>query len=343
MGDDRSIAYEEGKNVIYRASGSGTCLTALVAARLGYQPERSQFAQTTLMNAAKEGNLHEDAIVEELKATYSYRVWGSQDAVELKVIPNVYLRGHVDGFCIPKGARKERLLEIKTMSKNRFAKWKRLGSIRNKLLSDEFLSYGYQISVYMQAVGLDCVYVVKNRDSGELTIDEFKLPPIDYKIIKKKIIQAEMWTKRHELPPCEASSGDKFFCAYPYLHDDNIFGDEPLEEPALIDNATNTLVAGMAERYNELADQVKMLKPFDEERKETGQKIITALGGTDGIKTMVAGSYKVTRVGGSNSYTDNASVAEELGMDADEYQDLLNRHKKKRPYYYVRVTKVGDK
>ena len=158
MSDDRSIAYVEGKNVIYRASGSGTCLTALVAARLGYQPERSQFAQTTLMNAAKEGNLHEDAIVEELKSTYGYRVWGSQDPVEIKVIPHVYLRGHIDGFCIPKGARNDRLLEIKTMSKNRFAKWKRLGSIRNKLLSDEFMSYAYQISVYMEATKLPCIY-----------------------------------------------------------------------------------------------------------------------------------------------------------------------------------------
>ena len=343
MGDDRPSGYVEGKDTIYRASSSGMCLTALVASRIGYKADRSQFAQTTLMNAAKEGNLHEDAIVEDLKANYGYRVWGSQDTFDMKVIPHVFMRGHIDGICRPKGARNDRVLEIKTMSKNRFSKWKNLGDIRSRLTSDEFSSYGYQISTYMTAMNMQAVYVVKNRDSGELTIDEIKLPPYPWKGIKKKIIQAEMFAKREEIPPCTASSGDQFFCAYPYLHDDNIFRDEPLDEPSVIDNATEALVGGMAAHYHDIAQQIKPLKPLDDERKELGQKIITALGGPEGTKTMTAGGFKVTRSNNSSKYTDKEALADELGITVDAYTELLEKHKKARPYSYVRITKLGDK
>ena len=344
MSDDRPSGYTENGDSIYRASSAGMCLTALVASRLGYQPARAEFSQNVLTNAAKEGNLHEGAIVEELKATYGYRVWGSQDTFTMKVIPHVFFRGHIDGFCIPKGARNNRLLEIKTMSKARFRKWKNLGSIRTRLISDEFSSYGYQISVYMQAYdNIPAIYVVKNRDSGELTIDELKLPPYPYKEIKKKIIQAEMWAKKQELPPCTASSSDQFFCAYPYLHDGNIFDDEPADEPSVIDDVTKALIGGMANNYHDLATQVRLLKPLDEERKEIGKKIVSALGGPEGIKTMTAGGFKVTRSGGSTSYTDKEALAEELGIEIEKYNELLEKHKKERPYSYVRVTRLGDK
>jgi len=344
MGDDRPSGYTEGNNTIYRASSAGMCLTALVASRLGYQPDRQKFASDVLTNAAKEGNLHENAVVEELKKTYGYRVWGSQDSFDMKVIPHVYFRGHVDGICRPKGARNDRLLEIKTMSKDRFRKWKNLGSIRTRLVSDEFASYGAQISVYMQAYdNIPAVYVVKDRNSGELTIDELKLPPFPYKDIKKKIIQAEMWAKKQELPPCTASSSDQFFCAFPYLHNGSVFGDEPTDELEPIDDVTKVLVGGMAAQYHDLASRINLLKPLDEERKEIGKKIVTALGGPTGTKTMVAGGFKVTRTGGSSNYVDAEELAGELGMEVEQYKELVKKHTKKRPYTYVLVTKLGDK
>lgn len=345
MGDDRPSGYQEGKTTVYRASSMGMCLTALVASRLDYKPDRPEFQQKILTNAAKEGNLHEDAISEELKSEYGYRVWGSQDSFDMKVIPGVVVRGHIDGFCIPKGARNHRLLEIKTMSKNRFAKWKRLGSIRTRLTSDEFSSYGYQISTYMQAHdNMPVIYVVKNRDSGELTIDELKLPPYPWKEIKKKIIKAEMWVKRGELPTCEASSSDQFFCPFPYLHGvDSFFGDEPDDEDEPIDDATKALVGGMAAHYADLASQVSLLKPLDEERKDVGKKIIEALGGPEGIEVMVAGGYRIKRANGSSSYSDKAGVAAQLGISLEDYEQVLEDNKKKRPYHYVRVTKLGDK
>ncbi len=347
MGDDRSIAYRENNTSIYRASGSGSCLTALVAAMMGYKEDRSKFTHDILMNAAKEGNLHEGAIVEELKRDYGWRIYGGQDIVEDKIIPRVFIRGHIDGICLPKGMRNERLLEIKTMSKDRFKKWKAIGdNARERLLTDEFMKYGWQISAYMHAYdNIPAMYVVKNRDSGELDIDEIKLPPVPFKEIRKKIIEAEMWRKKGELPPCHGTSGERFFCPFPYLHEDQLFGDEPDDEGAPVDNATLTLIAGMAENYADLAGQVKLMKPLDEERKGIGKRLLEAMGGENGMKKVVAGGFSVSRVPGAyaDKIATNRAVAEELEMTLDEYEKLLKKHEKKRSYAYARVTKLGDK
>lgn len=344
-GDDRSIAYRENDTSIYRASGAGSCITALVAAMLGYKEDRSTFTHDILMNAAKEGNLHEGAIVEELKRDYGWRVYGGQDVVEVKVIPRVFVRGHIDGLCIPKGMRNERLLEIKTMSRDRFKKWKALGdNVRERLLSDDFYKYGWQISAYMYAYGgMSAFYVVKNRDSGELMIEELKLPPVDFKQIRKKIIEAEKWRVRNELPECRGSSSEKFFCPFPYLHDNDVFGAEPEDDDDPIDNATLVLIAGIAERYTDLANQVKLMKPLDEERKDIGKKLVEAMGGKNGPKRVVAGKYAVTRTDGASTYIDTDALVIELGLGVDEYKALLKKHEKKRPFSYPRVTKIGEK
>ena len=86
ISDNRASAYREGDISIYRASAIGSCTKALVAAMLGYKEDRPAFTHNILTNAAKEGNLHEDAIVAELQDTYGWRVWASQDIVEEQVI-----------------------------------------------------------------------------------------------------------------------------------------------------------------------------------------------------------------------------------------------------------------
>lgn len=345
MSDNRPIAYQEDKISIYRASGTGSCLTALVAAKAGHEPAPSEYSQKILTDAAREGNLHEGSVVHTLKSEHGWRIRGSQDLMEMKIIPKVFIRGHVDGFAKPKGARNERVLEVKTMSKNRFEKWIRSGKdARERLLSDEFISYAWQISNYMLHYGMGAMYVVKNRDSGKLDISEIKLPPIDLKTIRKKIIQVEMWSKKGEIPPCEASSGDQFFCAFPYLHngDDKPFGDEPAHEDDPIDDATTALLSSMAEHYNDLKKQVKMLTPLDEERKDVGKKLVEAMGGIKGPKKVVAGDWQVTRRDGSSSYISNANVAFDLGISIEEYEEILAKNKTKSTYSYPIVKYVGD-
>ena len=178
-----------------------------------------------------------------------------------------------------------------------------------------------------------------------MDISEINLPPVPLKEIRQKIIQAEMWRKKNELHGCFGSAGEKFFCPFPYLHDDNLFGNEPEDEDAPIDNATVALIAGMAENYADLASQVKLMKPLDEERKGIGKRLIEAMGGAEGTKKVVAGGYSVTRTGGAylDKTATNRAVAEELGMTLDGYEQLMKKHEQKRSFVYARVTKLGDK
>jgi len=346
MGDDRSIAYEENGISIYRASGIGSCLTALVAAKTGYEPARGQYQEKILTNAAREGNMHEPAIIEHLKAELGWRVWGGQDESEIRVIPKVFIRGHIDGICRPPGLRNNRLLEVKTMSSDRFKKWMSAGTnVRSRLMSDEFKTYGWQISTYMKIHGLPAMYVVKNRNTGELDISELKLPPVDWKTIKAKVIQAEMYAKRDELPPCAASSGDQFFCEYPYLHDaDKVFEDEPVEDEPVFDTATGALIAGMAAHYADLAKQVSLLKPTDDERKLVGGKLIDAMGGPTGPEEVAAGGWLVKRRKGNRKTLDVVAAAEALGVEPDVFAAVLKDHTTvDNLYYYPQVKRIGDK
>jgi len=352
MSDNRSIAYQEGKVSVYRASGIGSCVTALVAAKAGHEEARSNYAGKILSDAAREGNLHEGAVVDTLINKYGFRYRGSQDLMEMQIIPRVIIRGHVDGFVIPKGARNERVLEVKTMSRDRFKKWMGLGdNAKERLLTDEFEKYAWQISNYMHHYGMEAVYVVKNRDSGKLDMSVIKVPPIDIKTIRKKIIEVEMWHKRDEIPPCQALPNDQFFCPFPYLHDDDKpFGDEPDDEDSPFDDGARGLLLSMAEHYVDLAKKVATMKPIDDERKDVGGKILELIG-KDGPKKSIVGEYAIDRIDNTYSYVDKVGVVEDINDTVDEgtrltietYEEILEVNKKKKKTPYMRVKYLGDK
>ena len=107
MGDDRAIAYQEDDVSVYRASGLGSCVTALVAAKAGHEKARSEYSEKILVDAAREGNLHEGSVIHTLKTEHGWRIEGSQDLMEMKILGSrVIIRGHIDGFARPKGTRK---------------------------------------------------------------------------------------------------------------------------------------------------------------------------------------------------------------------------------------------
>ena len=319
MGDDRGIGYREGKRSIYRASGIGRCLTQIVAHMLEYDPHESGFQAGILADAAREGNLHEESIVERLIAD-GYRIDESQLEVEVKIIPNVYVRGHTDGLVFPPRGKKQRVLEVKTMSKDRFRKWEKAGSnTAERMDSGDWEGYAWQISLYMHALNMPAIYVVKNRDSGKLIIDELKVPPIGMPEIKKKIILAEKYRKLDELPECVATGGERFFCPFGYLHmDSSPFAAEPDNEDAPIDDAQLALIAALADQYNDLASQIGLMRPMDDERKDVGQKLIAAL---EGAEYAYAGQWKIKDIETKRSYPNQKKLAKALGIDVEELKE----------------------
>jgi len=333
MSDNRSIAYREDKASIYRASGIGSCVKALVAAMLGYEEGRGTYTQNILDLAAKEGTRHETHVVEDLEEL-NYRVDASQQTVQLRIIPGVYIRGHIDGIVkVPKG-RKNRVLEIKSMSKNRFKNWSAPDRIEDRMNIPEFERYAWQVSAYMHALDFEAVYAVKNRDSGELLVETLKLPPVDLRELRKKVIDAEKWRVMEELPPCTGNAGELFFCAYSYLHEDSPHGDEENDEDTELDSATQTLIAEFAAEHHRLGRETSKLKALNEERSELGKRIISLMGGKHGPKVVEAGKWQVTRVDSSRNKWKEVELAFALGLSVE---DLKAKYQEKFPVRYPRV------
>ena len=138
----------------FRMSSAGKCPRALSAELLECPCEPKP---TWLDKTAEEGNWHEKRIKDELIAR-GYQVFDEQ--LELSLGNNyIELTGHIDGKVYTPDKVKQ-LLEIKSMSQFQFDKWMRVGF-------DGFPEYLAQIACYFEATQLpECLYVVKNRNSG---------------------------------------------------------------------------------------------------------------------------------------------------------------------------------
>lgn len=162
---------------IIRMSSSGHCSRALSAELLGYEPAPTP---SWLETSAEEGKWHEERIRHELSANYV--VTDEQKEVRLDFL-GFTLLGHIDGTVQRSDPEPTnwQLLEIKSMSHFEFDRWMRGGFA-------EFPNYAAQITCYMEATGLkQCLYIVKNRNSGYidrqlLTSTPNSIVSIEYKL-----------------------------------------------------------------------------------------------------------------------------------------------------------------
>jgi hypothetical protein len=246
LGDNRPSVYLEGENVIYRASSLGSCVKYLVASSLGYEDQRGAKWDDLLERSAEEGNLHEDAVIAKLKTTEQVDVLHQQDEIQVQVIPKVFIRGHCEGV-LNYPDRPNELLEIKSMSTKQFAKWQnhQFGA---------FERYAWQISCYMQAFpDYDVRYIVKRREDGymvELTIPAHE-PPIPLSVIRKKVLIAEKYRRKGQLPPCDIAN--QWGCPVWYLHDE--------EEDQEIEPLTEEMVTILGELAAEYRSPVRRSTP----------------------------------------------------------------------------------
>lgn len=303
MSDNRPTVYQEGNNWIYRASGSGACVRYLVASALGYEDQRGKKTDDLLERSAEEGNLHERAIIEKLEAE-GWEISGAQDEINLQVIPGVFLRGHREGL-MTKGEVTQ-LFEAKSMSTKQFTKWQ-----NNKF--DSFDNYAYQISGYMEAhPGLDVEYIVKRREDGyttRMTIPADS-PPIPFSIIRKKIVIAEKWRRKGQLPPCDIAN--QWGCPVWYLHDE----DDDDVEPTPLTEVEQEILGELVEEYLELKAVEERGKEAEKARKKINPEILNMLGKLDQTEISRGGTkFRVTRQRSGNSYISKEKVIEIIGED----------------------------
>jgi len=188
----------------YRISSLGQCPRVLSAQALDYQPlPEMEFMKL----AAREGERHEEWIIEDLQSE-GWQVTDRQKEVRLS-FPAFELVGHIDGIASRNGDR--RLLEIKSMSRFRFASFVSSGFAR-------FRDYAVQVTAYHRAVSLPILYVVKDRDSGkrlDLQLDE---PPVRWEEVYASVMSVEVHVRKRQLYP--AVRTDDFVsrsCSYRYL------------------------------------------------------------------------------------------------------------------------------
>jgi hypothetical protein len=119
----------DGTLFIYRASELGGCEKALIAKRMGYEPDQSVYSKQggRMTTIFKEGDLHETAIVEQYKANDD-DITCQQFEINIPIVPGVIVQGHLDGVISrptdPEFGR-SRVLEIKSMGDGPFKEFKR--------------------------------------------------------------------------------------------------------------------------------------------------------------------------------------------------------------------------
>jgi hypothetical protein len=337
MADNRPTVYFDPDidSWVYRASGVGGCVKELVAIASGeYQEARKQEHQDLLDRTAAEGNLHESAVIDALVSSHGYQVVEQQTIVTIPVMRGVVIRGHTDGI-IKKGARgKHRLLEVKSMSTKRFARWQSQGF-------SGFPKYAAQLSAYMEAnPGLDVVYAVKRREDGFLALTDIKAdkPPVPFSDIRKKILTAEGYRRKGTLPPaCDIPASEQFFCPLWYLHDEVVSeATEPTEEMLAI-------IPELLTKRGMLSAVEKAGKEAEEERRALDKEILNLMGSDDRviIPVEVDGeivSFQITKVNGTSKWVDKDMLREELG------EEQYARYEKVTRFQYPKVTeKKGQK
>lgn len=328
MADHRPDVYEEGARVVYRASSIGQCVRALVASGLGESSVYGADRQALLDRSAEEGNLHEEAVRERLRSE-GWTIHSTQEEVEIPVIPGVIIRGHTDGVISKFGetVSDRALLEVKSMSTKQFDKW-----MRKKW--GEFEKYAWQITAYMAGYpGLDCYYVVKRREDGlmDRTVIPASQPPADWKAIKKKVVTAERWRRKKELPPCDVKN--QWGCPFFYLHEEDNF-----EEIEIPDDEARAVLEQLVAEFVSLKEKERIgMEAADVRKKEISPEIFGLVPG-DYIHIEVAGTlYKITKSGQTKSWVDLAAMRE------DGHGDLLDRYAKTTRIAYPLVREVKKK
>lgn len=238
-----------------------------------------------------DGHMHEAAVVNLLETTWGAEILDSQlevalDLGDLGGGANVTVRGHIDGIVgspvilpsedgdiqVPGPA----VLEIKSLSQSSTEKWRREGF-------DGFPRYAVQISVYMIALGIPAVFVVKNKNSGQLTVRVVHTPPVSLEELADRVRVVEQ--AEDVMPVCSLSD---FPCPYLYLHDE-VSKKGVKSDVVEVEDPTLNLLAAEYEQARETERRAGAAK---DEARDNLLGYLTQKGVNDG--GLMTDLYKVT-------------------------------------------------
>lgn len=310
MSDNRPIAYNENGTWIIRASAIGRSARCLSAAMQSYTPLP---APEYLLKAAAAGHKYEEIVKGRLVGDLGYEIVGEQDTLEVPIGPNAIVRGHLDAWTILHPEHGDRMLEVKSMSKNVFAKW-------TKHRFGAFPEYGAQLTVYMRGSDKKAIYAIVNRDTEEMEVITVDTPPIRWASLVRKVSLAIKHAEEGTLPVCDSTS--PYTCAYEFLCDrKKAFPDE-------VESGTAEVLAPLGAEY----DEVRAMESELKSRKAMARdEILVALGDRDKAQ---AGGWGFSLTETKRKTLNVRKLRDKLGDELDDYYD-------EKKSTQLRVTKLS--
>ena len=188
---------------VYSISKIGNCARTHTAERLGLLPKEEP--NPRLMLAAREGQRHEQWIKDDLMehgwksiATKPVRCEPcNRDGYHIELAEEAFkMTGHMDDLVYPLGQN----------TNIHLAEYKALGRFSaQKILTNGIYShrtYATQVNLYHYITNLPILYVIKNRDTGEMDVMELD-PTQDYETIIERLYMIEDYASRGDLAPCD--------------------------------------------------------------------------------------------------------------------------------------------
>ena len=192
--------------LIIPMSSSGHCIRALTAELLGRE---SKDVPHWLFTAAKEGNLHEKAIKDDLRAKGEIieesvgecqeckkRFGTGRQGIHVEIDLGIILMiGHMDGLHrYNTDELYPRKLECKSMSQYEFQRW-----MKDRF--GEFPHYADQLTCYGEATHIhESLYIVKNRNNGYQDVQLLKEDPHDWNELKSRLLYVAECVASNKLP-----------------------------------------------------------------------------------------------------------------------------------------------
>lgn len=308
--------------IIYRASELGGCLKAMIAKRLDYpvldQSKVKTKAGVELQELYDEGTRLEEVVLRRLYYDYNWRCVSFQLELDIPILENVIVQGHVDaikqgelvgGKLLPD----QRVVEIKSMRPISFNNlvekgWEAPGLVQK--YKWQFSSYILGAREYFGNNRIEGVLVAIDSDP-DITDDDarrihflpLEQPHYSLADIRARVMMAESWVRRGELPvECDFRS---FPCPVFYLHED-----EEIEEVS--DEVLTQLAIELKEAQRD--------KKVAEEREKEARRVLTGL--RDKQPEAARSSKKKTLDNGQEIVLESVKVKTEQGTVINWYQQM---------------------
>ena len=192
----------------YRMSTAGSCARVASSYRLGRNLEPSP---DWLEDIAKESSKHEEWVINDLReeghivATTGIcpKCPGERHGIHVEIVnPLFLLEGHMDGIIIDPDSSLHGL-EIKGLSRFRYASWVKLGWEGFPMFSAQVTCYWHAMPFLKPPFWL----IAKNRDTGEKHTTLQMEPPMDIEDIIGRLTWVEASARKDRMVSCDQEPG----------------------------------------------------------------------------------------------------------------------------------------